>query len=181
MSQGVVIQIDGPEAQVAGPDGRRRCTLPGKWRLGDAACTHPIAVGDEVVYRATDDETGVLEEVLPRRTKLSRGASGGRGLEHVVVANLDQVLIVVAAAQPKPKLRFVDRVLVGALRGGLEAAVCVNKMDLVTEGRVRDTFSIYEELGLPVIFASAEEGRGIEELRPRFSVSRCRWRHRCHY
>ena len=165
MPQGVVVQIDGPEAQVAGPEGRLRCTLPGKWRLGAAECTHPIAVGDEVVFRATDEETGVLEKVLPRRTKLSRPASGGRALEQVVVANLDQVLIVVAAAQPKPKLRFIDRVLVGALRGGLDAAICVNKMDLARDGKTRATFGVYEELGLPLVLTSVENGRGIDELR----------------
>jgi ribosome biogenesis GTPase len=165
MSEGVVIQIDGPEARVSGPSGVIRCSLPGRWRLGSTECTHPIAVGDEVRYRKSDEGGGVLEKVLPRRTKLSRPASGGRSLEQVVVANVDQVLIVVAAARPKPKLGLVDRILVAALRGEMGATVCVNKMDLVPREKVLRKMGIYREIGLDLLLTSALTGEGIPDLR----------------
>ena len=165
MPEGVVIQIDGPEAKVSGPDGVVRCTLPGRWRVGDEATSHPIAVGDEVRFRTLDEGGGVLEEVLPRRTWLSRPAAGDRAVEQVVVANVDQVLIVVAAARPKPKQGFVDRVLVASVRGGIRPVVCVNKTDLSSRKAVLEKLGHYRDIGLILVLTSVPLQEGIDELR----------------
>lgn len=165
MHEGVVIEIDGPEAQVSGPQGVVRCTLPGRWRVGKGGTSHPVAVGDEVCFRTLPEGAGVLEEVLPRKTKLSRPAVGGRSLEQVVVANVDQVLIVVAAARPKGKQGFVDRVLVAAVRGGIRPAVCVNKIDLLPREKVEEKFGPYRDIGLHLILTSVPRKEGIDELR----------------
>jgi ribosome biogenesis GTPase len=125
----------------------------------------PVAVGDEVEFTEGDDGTGMIMRVLPRRTKLSRLAAGPKPVEQVIVANIDQVVIVVAAAKPKPKWNLLDRYLVNAEASSVPALVCITKMDLVDETRFRRDVGVYLDLGYRLIFTSAIMGTGIEEMR----------------
>lgn len=124
----------------------------------------PVAIGDQVRIVESDQDTGVIEEVFSRRTKLSRAAPGRRPVEQVMIANADQLLIVFAMTNPVPNLRLLDRILVAAGVGRLESVICFNKMDL-TDDDSRDLSLIYEKVGYRVIKASAANGRGVGELR----------------
>ena len=73
---------------------------------------------------------GVIEQIEPRRTVLTRADSFKGRNEHPVVANADQLLVVVARSHPRPKWGLVDRLIVAARAGGLEPVVCLNKVDL---------------------------------------------------
>ena len=73
---------------------------------------------------------GVIEQIEPRRTVLTRADSFKGRNEHPVVANADQLLVVVARSHPRPKWGLVDRLIVAARAGGLEPVVCLNKIDL---------------------------------------------------
>src|SRR5690606_23518911 len=66
----------------------------------DIKLVDPVAIGDAVIYKPAEDGKGVITDILPRRTKLSRPAAGKKPLEQVVVANLDQVVAVFAATKP---------------------------------------------------------------------------------
>ena len=74
----------------------------------------PVAIGDEVEFVAGGGGAGLIVEVLPRRNKWVRRAAGHQPLEQVIVANLDQVVAVMAAAQPPPRWELLDRYLVAA-------------------------------------------------------------------
>jgi ribosome biogenesis GTPase len=95
-----------------------------------------IIVGDMVRFRpsGTMHEMGkpeaAVEAVEPRRTVLTRADSFKQIVQHPVVANADQMLIVVSPAQPRVKWGLVDRMLVAAKSGGLEPIICLNKVDL---------------------------------------------------
>lgn len=97
-----------------------------------------------------------LTGVLPRRTTLSRPgpARGGRFREHVIAANVDRVVVVVAVADPPPRAGLIDRILVATGRGGARSALVFNKWDLQETGSAsRDIEALcatYEELGIPV-------------------------------
>lgn len=125
--------------------------------------TNPIAVGDRV---RVDLDAGMVEEILPRISELSRDSPSQRG-QHVLVANLDQLFVVVAARDPPPDLWLLDRFLVIAEDAEIAASVIVNKMDKVAEDeeRVRAALATYEKIGYPVHFASAKQGMGILALR----------------
>lgn len=137
-----------------------------------------LAVGDRVRWRRTKDGN-IIEEILPRRRALSRlkPLPSGRGTrrwdrrgylrerEQVIIANPDQVVFVQACAQPEPRLRMLDRLLVGAERQDIPVLICANKVDLVGEERARQLFGIYERIGYPVIYTSAVNGTGIQALR----------------
>ncbi len=74
-------------------------------RVGDIKAIDPVAIGDNVVFVDAGDGTGLIKEVLPRKSQISRLAAGPIPLEQVLVANVDQMVAVFAAARPKPKRR----------------------------------------------------------------------------
>lgn len=93
----------------------------------------PIVIGDRVglVGDATGSE-GTLARIVsiePRRTMLRRSADDSDQVERIMVANADQMLIVVAAANPEPRVRLVDRYLVAAYDAGIEPIICMTKVD----------------------------------------------------
>ncbi len=130
-----------------------------------------VAVGDQVILSVKADDTGIIEEVLPRKSVLSRTRTSatGRNLltdqEQVLVANPDQVLFVFSIRQPAPSLRKLDRFLVVAEMNHLPAIICVTKMDMVRFAEAAQQFRVYQEIGYPVLFTSVVDHTGIEELR----------------
>ncbi len=125
-----------------------------------------LAVGDRV--RLERDERGqalVIAEILPRRSQLTRRAPGGAYGERVLAANVDQVVVVFAAARPDPHLHMLDRFLVIAEANGLAARIVVNKVDLVGLEVAHARFTDYPRAGYPVHFTSVKQGEGLEVFR----------------
>lgn len=133
---------------------------------GGAMRGEHVAVGDRVRVRPAKRETDTARVVerLPRDTTLTRTADDVMPEERVIVANADQVIVVIGTEPASIAARFVDRVLLAAGAGGLEGAVCVNKIDLdeVDPDEIR---RVYEPLGYEVVATSAETGEGIDRLR----------------
>jgi ribosome biogenesis GTPase / thiamine phosphate phosphatase len=135
----------------------------------------PVAVGDRVRFTEVQNGSGTIVEVLPRRNRLSRRAAGkfdpAHPFEQVIVANLDQVVPVFAAADPAPRWNLLDRYLVSAESAGLPALICITKVDLAqdqdasTETELGEAVEDYRRTGYPVVLASAITGEGIDELR----------------
>jgi ribosome biogenesis GTPase / thiamine phosphate phosphatase len=126
-----------------------------------------VVVGDRVRVRPPRHETDEarIVELLDRRTVLLRTADDVEDDERVVVANADTVAVVLAADYLEVGTRFLDRVLVAASTGGLDAAVCINKIDLVDDRtEVEDVRARYQAIGVDVRVTSAETGEGIDAL-----------------
>lgn len=125
-----------------------------------------IAIGDQVRVTLLPEGTGVIEEILPRTSELVRMDPTPRGeYRQILLANADQIVPVFACANPEPHLRMLDRFLVIAEKQRLGAVIVINKVDLLDLEKVREKFAIYPKLGYPVIFTSAHEGFGVDELR----------------
>jgi ribosome biogenesis GTPase len=107
---------------------------------------------------------GVIERVEPRRGLLTRAS---RGREHVLVANVDQVVFVVSLVEPDLKPHLVDRYLASAAQGGMKPILCFNKTDLVEPARYQPLLGLYSQLGVPTLLTSATTGAGLEQLRRR--------------
>lgn len=131
----------------------------------DIRVVDPVAIGDVVRFADAGDGTGMITEVLPRRSRLVRRAAGKKALEQVIVANVDQVVAVVAAARPAPKWELLDRYLAAAESADLPAVVCITKLDLADREELMEETSEYERIGYPVLLTSSETGEGVEELR----------------
>lgn len=125
-----------------------------------------LAVGDHVTVTWEPGEPGAwyITTIHERRSKLARREPGGRRGERVVVANVDQVLVVFAIANPEPHPRMLDRFLAIAEANGLAARIVVNKVDLASEAAVRERFAAHVAAGYPLHCTSAREGTGLAEL-----------------
>jgi ribosome biogenesis GTPase len=149
-------------------EGLIECKLRGRLKR-ERLDTDIAVIGDMVEISVVSPGQGAVEAVLPRRTRLARRAAGSRGAgkEDVLVANVDQVLLVFACAAPAFSPRMLDRYLVICEHSELEAVVVANKADLVGEAAARELFAEYERIGYPVIYTSTKTGRGLDELRGR--------------
>lgn len=128
----------------------------------------PIAIGDRVRYVDAGDGRGMITEVLPRRTKLSRPAPvpGQRVFEQVIVSNADLVVPVFAAAEPTPKWGLLDRYLVSAEASGLPVLIVITKLDLAAKNRnLGADIEVYRRIGYPIQWVSSVTGEGIQELK----------------
>ncbi|HSL28650.1 MAG TPA: ribosome small subunit-dependent GTPase A [Anaerolineales bacterium] len=140
----------------------------------------PVAIGDRVRYREAGDGrgvtplasehskevSGVIVEVLPRDSKLSRPAPGQRIFEQVIVSNVDLVIPVFSVASPSSKWGLLDRYLVSAEAAELPSLIVINKIDLAWKNPEFDQeIEIYRRIGYPVMLVSAITGEGIEELK----------------
>jgi ribosome biogenesis GTPase len=166
---GIVLQARGGGHRVQDGDQIVTCHVRGKLKR-DRMYTDLIATGDRVYWRPTRPGRGVIERVLPRETQLSRLRPGPQRVpfEDVIVANPDQAIFIFAVQDPDPRLRLLDRLLVIAENNDLPAMICANKIDLLhEEAKAREMFGLYEEIGYPVIYASALTGQGVAELKER--------------
>lgn len=156
------------------------CRLRGRLKE-EAQSSDIVTIGDTVRIEETPVEgiaelRGVIEEVLPRRSVLSRAVrtAGKRGAgqaerEHVLIANADQVILVFAASQPGPNYKMLDRLLVAGEKSGIEnLLIVVNKTDLLEETTAAaELFAPYTRMGYEILLTSAQRGEGIEALRER--------------
>ena len=163
---GVVMQGTGGIWQVRTDDGVLfDVSLRGRLKH-EAHGSLKLAVGDRVtIGRVADSDSWAIDRIHPRRSKLARRAPAGARGERIIVANLDQVLVVFAAARPEPHPRMLDRFLVIAEANGLAARIIINKIDLVDAGTIRERFDEFVKAGYPLHLVSVVTGEGLEELR----------------
>jgi ribosome biogenesis GTPase / thiamine phosphate phosphatase len=171
LKQGVVIRSQSGHCEVIAEGESWHCRLRGRLKRGAQQSRTVSVVGDNVLFQVLDDSAGqgregVIEEVLPRRNKISRMSSKrDRGrIEQVIMANLDQVLVVQSLTRPNPVDGFVDRMLVTAERYGVKGVVCLNKLDLMPVGADDPRWAYYETIGYPVLKCSAETGEGVNDF-----------------
>jgi ribosome biogenesis GTPase / thiamine phosphate phosphatase len=105
---------------------------------------------------------GVIERVEPRHGVLTRAS---RRREQVLVANVDQVAIVVSLVQPDLKPHLIDRYLAAAQKGGLKPVLLLNKADLANPAELQPLVGSYAQMGISVLLTSAQSGLGIDRLR----------------
>jgi ribosome biogenesis GTPase len=159
---GTVERVDAKLSRVRVGEELLDCTVRRKL-VKFAKGTKTIVAGDRVVIEQTEQGDYVIAEVLERRSKLSR--PGFRGTkERVIVANVDELVVVTAAAEPDYKTGLIDRYLVIAERVGFPAVICVNKLDLVGRAAIEQALGFYTGIGHPVFFTSALDGTGLDEL-----------------
>lgn len=195
-SQGVVVRKSQGHYTVQAAAGLMQCSLSSRLRkdliyptaaptslhhrvraVKDIRAVDPVAVGDLVRFVDAGPGAGQITAVLPRRNALSRPAAGHKPIEQVIVANVDQVVAVFAAAQPSPKWELLDRYLVAAEAAGVPTVIVITKLDLVA-GEAADALRAdlrdFERLGYRVLLTSSARGEGLEAfqgaLRGRVSV-----------
>jgi ribosome biogenesis GTPase len=124
-----------------------------------------LAVGDDVTIECeTPGAAWAISVIHERRSQLVRRAPGSRFAERVVVANVDQVIVVFAFVKPEPHARMIDRFLVIAEANDIAARLVMNKCELIDEEGARAFARPYELAGYPIHITSVKQDIGLGEL-----------------
>jgi ribosome biogenesis GTPase len=169
-STGIVIGVHRGGCEVVAGDRVCRLELVGRHAQHEVR----LAVGDEVSF---DEARGIVLEVAERRTQLSRLRPQAGRRQHdlrdpkLIAANMDRLAIVASVREPAFRSGIVDRFLLAAVSGGLEALLVVNKIDLLQGEELPEEIRAYERV-LPVLPVSAAQGSGLDALRDALANSR---------
>ncbi len=114
-------------------------------------------VGDDVAIEVLDEEAGIgnITDILPRKNELIRPA----------VANIDQALVVFAAANPAPNLNLLDRFLIMMNYQDVHTVILFNKKDLTDDAECERLGRIYSRCGSDVMFSSISEDSGLTDVK----------------
>jgi len=163
---GTVLRAQGGVYQVLAGEEVLEAVLRGRVKRDERSGERVVA-GDVVDLEPTDAAAGAawaVAGVHDRHSVLERKAPGKAPRPKAIVANVDQVVIVFAAARPEPHLRMLDRFLVIAAAAELEPLIVVNKVDLAGEEQVLRTFAAYRRAGYRLLLTAAKQGIGVPEL-----------------
>lgn len=160
---GRVLSVHGLASVVETVDGKRfQCATRQLLKSLSTEQRHVVASGDRVLFRPENENEGLIERIEPRHGILSRTS---RNRQHVIVTNVDQLLIVVSAAEPVIKPNLIDRFLITAEKAEIPAVICINKIDLVDPADLQPLIGVYGQMGYHIQLVSAETGFGIDALR----------------
>lgn len=157
---GRIHKIAGNDHEVHGPEGVFHCRYRKKLQRERLETLKLAAVGDEVEITPLEAGEGVIEKLLPRRSKLSRHDVHRPTHEQVIVANVDVLVVVQAAADPEFNDLIMDQCTVMAAANGLPCLLVVNKSDLA-----RPDLQAYATAGYKIVRTSARTGEGLDGLR----------------
>jgi ribosome biogenesis GTPase / thiamine phosphate phosphatase len=172
MASATVLRASGGVYDVELEDGTlAEAVIRGRLKLQQRTGDRVVA-GDLVEVAFQPDGSPTIEAVQPRRSQIARLAPGHSRRAKVIVANIDRVVIVLAAAQPEPRRRLLDRFLVIAEANRLDATIVLNKVDLVDDDVVTTFLAPYERAGYETIATSVTAHVGIDRLRERLCGGR---------
>jgi ribosome biogenesis GTPase len=133
-------------ADAAGPEGTVVAVRARELGRGSLVVGDQVGVVGDV--SGAPDSLARIVLVQQRSTTLRRTADDNDPVERVIVANAEQLAVVVAAAEPAPRLKFVDRAIVAALDGGMHPVLLVTKTDLAPAD---DIARVYAGLGIDLL------------------------------
>ena len=154
--------MSGGKYHVEIPSGVLEASLRGRVKQKDDRI---VSVGDLVELGRVEDAVRI-ERIVDRTSALTRHGVAKRR-EQVIVANVDQVVVTVAAAAPEPDLLMVDRLLALAELSAIHGLVVVNKIELAGTTDVPSDMAPYVDAGYDVMRTSAKTRHGLEELAER--------------
>lgn len=152
MKKGLIISNISNLYQVEVEDKIIECTIRGKIKKEEI---FPV-VGDFVeIEELYNEEKGVICSILPRKMYSKRPK----------IANLTQIVLVISLKSPKPDLLLLDKQLAYSEYLKIKPIICINKIDLEDEEKLKQIHEIYEKIGYTVIDTVAKEKKGIDKLK----------------
>jgi ribosome biogenesis GTPase len=165
ITRGVIVEGTGGVWKVHVGDGTiHEAALAGRLKQEDRG-TPKLAVGDQVSIEPAEGSAWRIVAIEPRTSVLARREPGRKHGERVLAANVDQVLVTFAVANPEPHVRMIDRFLVICEGNGLHAHLVLNKVELVPDTAIERLARPYERAGYRIHRTSAKRGDGLEPLR----------------
>lgn len=163
---GLVTAHFGIQVEVEAEDGLRyRCHL--------RANLPALVTGDNVVWRAGNQQNGIITALQPRKTELVRTDSFGR--IKIIASNVD-LLVIVFAPLPMPHANLIDRYLIAAEYSGIQPLLLLNKLDLINDANsvdIESLLSTYKALGFSVLEVSTLMPDTITVLQKKLNQHTC--------
>ena len=171
MQTGLVIRNTGSWYTVRTDDGDQLidCKIKGNFRLKGIRSTNPVAVGDRVTVVPNQEGTAFITAIEDRRNYIIRKASNLSKQSHIIAANVDQAILVVTVNYPQTSTTFIDRFLASAEAYRVPVILVFNKVDMLDDDDLRYLdmmVNLYETVGYECYRISAQEGDGVDALRP---------------
>ncbi len=141
------------------------CTIRGKIVGAPQEENFTVKVGDDVRIQLLSENEGVIQEILPRRSKISRSVEGKAYKEHIIATNIDQMVIIMSTKEPDFKSGLLDRYIVIAEKNSLKAIICVNKIDLMQSDQFSEYAFWYSKLNYSFYLTSAKTEEGLSEFK----------------
>lgn len=168
---GLVIRNTGSWYTVRTDDGGQLidCKIKGNFRLKGIRSTNPVAVGDRVTVVPNQEGTAFITAIEDRRNYIIRKASNLSKQSHIIAANVDQAMLVVTVNYPQTSTTFIDRFLASAEAYRVPVILVFNKVDMLDDDELRYLdmmVNLYETVGYECHKISAQEGDGVDALRP---------------
>ncbi len=175
---GRVLSIRSEGILVGSHDEKILCSLKGSLKNEKNLVKNLVAIGDFVLFEKKNTQ-GVISQILPRKSILSRADNLSRKKEQIIAANVDQVLITGSVVSPPIKPFLIDRYIIAAKKGNLHPVVLINKVDLLKtpplgippdviqaeKWILKELLKIYKAIGIDVITVSTKTGLGIKALK----------------
>ena len=167
--KGLVIKNTGSWYQVKTDDGQLvECKIKGNFRLKGIRSTNPVAVGDRVQIILNQEGTAFISEIEDRKNYIIRRSSNLSKQSHILAANLDQCMLVVAVNYPETSTTFIDRFLASAEAYRVPVKILFNKVDAYDEDELHyldSLITLYTQIGYPCFKISALTGEGVDAIR----------------
>lgn len=175
--RGRVVSIVPEGIMVACDDAVITCHLRGILKKERTQSKNLVTVGDYVLFEEYEEGFGVIAQVEPRQSVLSRADNLSRRKEQLIASNIDQVIITVSVVQPALKASLIDRYIIAAKKGNMSPVIAITKVDLLEDDEVDPVLREVEEemlemmlhtypnLGIPIVLISNVTGEGIDELK----------------
>ena len=167
LTQGIVISTRSQESIVDASGVRITCTLRGALKKEKGLLKNLIVVGDIVYF----DAQHAICSIQERKTVLSRADHLSQKKEHLIAANIDQVLITVSVVDPTLRPTVIDRYLIAAEKGNMRPIIICNKIDLLENPSYPESERIeqlqllkecqktYQRIGIPFLCVSSKTGQ----------------------
>lgn len=162
--EGVVIAVRPRRVQVRTEEATRWCDVRRGLLHGEREQRTPLVVGDRVRLFRSGGSDWSIESRLARGNRISRLGSLRPLREHVIAANVDQVLALQSVAQPAFNARGLDRFLALGESAGASCAICLNKCDLASAGDTERLVAPYRAIGYLVMPTCALFGDGLGQV-----------------
>lgn len=112
-------------------------------------------IGDDVLFTLDNNDKGTITDILPRKNFLIRPP----------ISNISQNIIISAVTKPEINYHFINKILVNGEMIGIKSILCFNKVDLAALGDVKEIEDSFKNTNYQIIFTSAYENRGIDQLK----------------
>lgn len=166
--QGIVIKSTGSWYCVRLENGKQvDARIQGKFRIKGIKTTNPVAVGDIVSLKETE-ENYVITDIQDRKNYIIRKSVNLSKRSHIIAANIDQALLIVTLSHPTTYTGFIDRFLITAEAYHIPTIIVFNKIDIYTKAekeKLTKLMAIYTKIGYKCVAISALKEANIEELK----------------